>query len=305
MWKCFPHPCWSKAGRLFWLRAHGFWDRQLDRLGLTPRGKPYDASTRVLTLPTTLTFALATLARTTRRLPTYPRPHARQLGFRRLAATVHNLVTVAGLLRRKPVMPRVPCELVKAFQSRELPNTKRSRFGICHAAVVATGPSAAPTCHLAPGTWRPGGPDQCYHNAVMFGFDFDEFLREPYVQSARNGTVRATAARLLPSFDEATVAYKKGALDLAPIRELCREAAAHADTPVLQLDGLVPLLDMLVDRPLPPREFKFENQRLKSRQPRWPSLLQTSELQLLRDVCPGASRLIEFRKQCVGYFLAE
>ena len=23
MWKCFPHPCWSKAGRLFWLRAHG------------------------------------------------------------------------------------------------------------------------------------------------------------------------------------------------------------------------------------------------------------------------------------------
>ena len=23
MWKCFPHYCWSKAGRLYWLRAHG------------------------------------------------------------------------------------------------------------------------------------------------------------------------------------------------------------------------------------------------------------------------------------------
>ena len=38
MWHCFPHMCWSKAGRLFWLRAHGFWDARLDALGLTPRG---------------------------------------------------------------------------------------------------------------------------------------------------------------------------------------------------------------------------------------------------------------------------
>ena len=73
----------------------------------------------------------------------------------------------------------------------------------------------------------------------------------------------------------------------------------------LQLDGLLPLADMLIDRPLPKKEFNFEKQRLKSRQPRWPSLLQGRELAQLRDVCPGASRLIEFRKQCVGYFLAE
>ena len=51
MWKCFPHPCWSKAGRLFWLRAHGFWDRQLDELGLTPRGAPFAENTKVLALP--------------------------------------------------------------------------------------------------------------------------------------------------------------------------------------------------------------------------------------------------------------
>ena len=37
----------------------------------------------------------------------------------------------------------------------------------------------------------------------------------------------------------------------------------------------------------------------------WPSLLQAAELQQLAADCPGASKLIEFRKQCVGYFLAE
>ena len=306
MWKCFPHPCWSKAGRLFWLRAHGFWDRQLDTLGLTPRGKPFDASTRVLSLPPEAWAAFRGLARTTRQMPTFPRAHALHLGFRRLHAVVHNLVTIAGLLGRKPVMPQVPCELVRAVQSRELANTKKSRFGICHAGVMATGPTDSPVCHLMPGTWRPGGPDQCYHNGMMAGFDFDVFVRQPYVRKARNASVRVVGPpRLTPGHDEADVAYARGALDLEPLRRLCREASANSDVAVLQLDGLLPLADMLVDRPLAPKEFKFERLRLKSRQPRWPSLLQHRELQQLRDVCPGASRLIEFRKQCVGYFLAE
>ena len=51
LWHCFPHMCWSKAGRLFWLRAHRFWDRRLDALGITPRGAPYDATTKTLSLP--------------------------------------------------------------------------------------------------------------------------------------------------------------------------------------------------------------------------------------------------------------
>jgi len=48
MWHCFPHMCWSKAGRLFWLRVHGFWDARLDATGLTPRGVPFEHTTRVL-----------------------------------------------------------------------------------------------------------------------------------------------------------------------------------------------------------------------------------------------------------------
>ena len=51
MWHCFPHMCWSKAGRLFWLRAHGFWDERLDDMQITPRGAPFSPQTRALALP--------------------------------------------------------------------------------------------------------------------------------------------------------------------------------------------------------------------------------------------------------------
>ncbi|KAL1507134.1 hypothetical protein AB1Y20_007987 [Prymnesium parvum] len=301
MWKCFPHPCWSKAGRLFWLRAHGFWDPRLDELGLTPRGRPFSNATRVLALPPSLPAALLELSDATRALPAFPKPHARLLGFRRLHALIHNLATIAALLARKPVIPQVPCELVRTVQSRELSNTKRSRFGICHAAVVATGPSDAPVCHLTPGTWRPGGPDQCYHNAVMHQFDFHRFTAQPYVR--RNGSVAyATPHR---AADATRLTYRRGALPLAPLRQLCRRAAALGDVHVLELDGLLPLSDMLVDRPLTAKEFKFETQRIKSKQPRWQSGLRASELAQLADDCPGATQLLAFRKQCVGYFLAE
>ena len=189
MWKCFPHPCWSKAGRLFWLRAHGFWDRQLDDLGLTPRGAPFTDSTTVLALPAAAFDAVEQLGEQTRKLKSWPKPHARNLGWRKLHALVHNLVTVAGLIGRKPVLPHVPCDFVRAVQSPEQPNRKRSRFGVCHAAVVATGSAEKTTCQLAPGTWRPGGPDQCYQNAVMFGFDFGRFVQLPSVRAASNGSL--------------------------------------------------------------------------------------------------------------------
>ena len=307
MWKCFPHPCWSKAGRLYWLRAHGFWDKRLDKLGLTPRGAPFDDHSKVLALPPAVHAELSALARSTKRLPSFPRPHARNLGFRRLAALVHNLVTVAALLHRKPVLPAIPCELVRAVQSRDVPNQKRSRFGLCHASVIATGPSDAPVCHLAPGTWRPGGPDQCYHNAIMSDFDFGAFLQQPRVAAAANGSVRVVggAPRMAPPHDQSKVVYARGALDLEPLKQLCREGSALATTPVVHLDGLLPLQEMLVDRPLPQVEFRFERLRLKSRQPRWPSLLQEAELHELASVCPGAHQLKAFRMQCVGYFIAE
>ena len=44
---------------------------------------------------------------------------------------------------------------------------------------------------------------------------------------------------------------------------------------------------------------------MKSNTPRWPSLLGKHELAKLAGRCPGAAGLDAFRKQCVGYFLAE
>ena len=43
---------------------------------------------------------------------------------------------------------------------------------------------------------------------------------------------------------------RRGALDLEPIRRLCEAATAQSSLPVLHLEGMVPLQEMLVDRPL-------------------------------------------------------
>ena len=311
MWKCFPHPCWSKAGRLFWLRAHGFWDSRLDEAGLTPRGSPFTAKTRALALPDADIAALSALAEQTKQLAAWPAPRARGLGFRRLHAIVHNLVTAAALLGRVPVIPQVPCELIRAVQSLANHNTERSRFGISHAAVVVTGADpAAPVCHLAPGTWRPGGPDQCYHTAAMGQFDLPRFVGS--LRGAPNGTL---ALRLAPALrsGEAPTSLSWGRataeLELAPIRDLCGAAARLADVPLVHLSGLMPPNGAeevpLLDVPLPSREFRSERQRRENGAPRWPSLLKGSNLKELANACPGAGNLIDYRKQCVGFFLAE
>ena len=74
---------------------------------------------------------------------------------------------------------------------------------------------------------------------------------------------------------------------------------------MLQLEGLIPIRDLLIDAPVGVSEFASEKLRLASGRPRWRSLLQARELEALADDCPGAKTLIAQRKACVGYFLAE
>ena len=73
------------------------------------------------------------------------------LAFRRLQALVHNLVLLAALLGRKPVMPLVPCELIRAIQPVLGVPVARSRFGVSHPSVVTTGRAGQEMCHLSPG----------------------------------------------------------------------------------------------------------------------------------------------------------
>ena len=205
----------------------------------------------------------------------------------------------------------MPCEYVRAVQQRKASTpSDRSRFGVSHPSVVATGTADKPVCHLAPGTWRPGGPDQCYHNRIMSQFDYDDWLRSDDFPRAHRG---ARAASLpLPDFPieppegaGGPGGYEQAPLDVSKLRTLCEAAAKHADTPLLQLDGLIPIRDLLVDAPIGAAEFASEQARLASGRPRWRSLLQSKQLRELEDVCPGAKTLLMQRKACVGYFLAE
>ena len=222
LWHCFPHMCWSKAGRLFWLRAHRFWDKRLDRLGITPRGAPYDETTRTLSLPPGFFSAVDALT------PPHngDMPHVtapmRWLAYRRMHALIHNLVTIAALLERKPVIPQVPCSYVRAVQQRRVSTpSDRSRFGVSHPSVVATGTPEQPVCHLAPGTWRPGGPDQCYHNRIMSQFDYDDYRASSYLPSG--ATLRTLT---LPHFPTAAAASTDDAAEqmVEKLKRLCEDA---------------------------------------------------------------------------------
>jgi len=308
MWHCFPHMCWSKAGRLFWLRAHGFWDTRLDDLGFTPRGPPFTQHTRALKLPDTFFDSVAALTPPNNGdLPTVT-ARMRWLAYRRMHVLIHNLVTLSALTNRTPVIPTVPCQFIIATQQRVAPSAS-SRFGISHPSVVAVGPKDRPVCHLAPGTWRPGGPDQCYHNRILSDFDYDRFMKQPYTAAAAAQPKLAhLPAPKTPI--EVSGPYDKSTMDLKPWREFCQKVAAMADEPVIELDDLIPTdgrpsFDHILDSPVGVSEFESEKLRLDSKRPRWKSLLQGAVLHKLRDVCPGTKDFTEQRKACVGYYLAE
>ena len=54
------------------------------------------------------------------------------------------MVLLATLLDRRPVIPQVPCEFIRAVQPRSGVPASRSRFGVSHPSVVVTGTPEAP-----------------------------------------------------------------------------------------------------------------------------------------------------------------
>jgi len=233
----------------------------------------------------------------------------RWLAYRRMHALIHNLVTIAALLERKPVIPDVPCEYIRTVQQRAASTpVHRSRFGVSHPSIVVTGPKDKPVCRLAPGTWRPGGPDQCYHNRIMSQFDYDDFLTSEHVTPAwtpQKPLPNLTLPQLPvepPAGGDASAT--EGMVDA--LKRLCAaHGKSHATEQLLQLDGLLPIRDLLIDAAIGTSEFASERARLASGRPRWRSQLQGAQLRELEGVCPGAKQLIGWRKACVGYFLAE
>ena len=280
-WHCFPKPCWSKAGRLFWLRAHKLWDERLDTLGLTPQGPPVHAGARVLALPAaTFTATLGALQPRWRTKGKKSRPPPRseeKLAFRRLHALLHNLATAAALLGRRPLIPSVPCEFVRAVQPRRPDKDGEARFGLLLPSVVATGPADAPVCHLAPPQYRMYSGQQCWHSWITHDFDLPALLAVQPAPQPPNGTVRLAGSvaprQLDDAKDEGTDAKPGGAsgggggtrvqggIRGAPIggigepdealemwRLLCRDAERMRSLPLLFLEGLLPR-DSSVPRP--------------------------------------------------------
>ena len=102
---------------------------------------------------------------------------------------------------------------------------------------------------------------------------------------------------------------------------MCKRAAAHPDTPLMILEGLLPAGKQLIDLPLTPAEFdegaphrrrdagrgqRKREARLKGGETPWNSLLYPEAPTQLEADCPGAlERLQHMRRACGGYLLAD
>ena len=145
-----PHMCWSKAGRLFWLRAHGFWDRRLDDLGITPRGEAVRRRDARAALPAAAFAAVEAVvprgrpgARARRRAGGARVPPAAGAGAQPRAAR--------GAARAQAGDAARAVRLIRAIQPVLGVPVARSRFGVSHPSVVTTGRAGQEMCHLSPG----------------------------------------------------------------------------------------------------------------------------------------------------------
>ena len=268
---CFPQLCRSHASRLFWMRAHGYWDTRLDSLSLTPHGAPFRVApqtdpTRVLTLTSTARGSLARLARDLRtsiRLPwgdrgrpyDGPPPTGLQkaLARYRFRTLLHNLVTVAALVGRTPVIPTVPCEFLFAVQrtasqvgdATDDATSASSNFRLNRMDFdVMTDASQQPVCRPAPGH----ADGTCTARHAMSDFDFADFSRQLNATSAdgfRTATVDVPSGQpdtaLLRDADSRRTGVEvdlpaASATPLWRLLAICRRASRLAELPVLQLD---------------------------------------------------------------------
>jgi len=292
----------------------------------------------VLALPPAALEASLRLLRRPRR-NRKPSRAEEKLAFRRLHAMLHNLATAAALLGRRPLIPTVPCDFVRAVQPKRPVPTDRSRLGLILPSVVATGPAHAPTCHLGPAEYS--GAHQCTHAHAMSAFDLGALLRAQPSPPPRNGSLRLRAADFAAarrtSADTVDRRVDRLVDGLAPWRRLCREGARLDHLPLVTLHGVADAdadadataadadadadaggpgggmagakgagsgrrlrrFDALLDSAITPREFR----KVLGGTSHWPSLLQPAQLQQLLPDCPAAANLSALRHACAGYFL--
>ena len=136
MWRCaFTDWCYSRSVRMWWLRANGLYDEQLEHA--KPREDRVTETTKTLALHPAAVKALA-----------------RSGEFIRLHHALHHLMTVAALIGRRPLIPELPCTFYRTANARWLskkPGSTTNRHGISLPDIVAVGEAPAPRCLLLPG----------------------------------------------------------------------------------------------------------------------------------------------------------
>ena len=268
---CFPQLCRSHASRLFWMRAHGYWDPRLDALALTPHGAPFrirpqSDATRVLALTSTAWDSLTRLARELRTATRLPWADARApydgppptglqkaLARYRFRTLLHNLVTVAALVGRTPVIPKVPCEFLFAVQrtasqlgdAADDATSASSNFRLNRMDFdVMTGGDQQPVCRPAPGH----ADGTCTARHAMSDFDFVDFSRQlnATADSWRPATVAVPPARERSPRPDPEALQRPDEVSTSPrltstsplwrLLAVCRRASTWAELPVLRLD---------------------------------------------------------------------
>ena len=89
---------------------------------------------------------------------------------------------------------------------------------------------------------------------MSWQFDYDRFINSSFVSDKtstrrlRRLTLPRDAFAIEPPAGVAR--YDHATLDVSVLRTLCTQAKKYRDTPLLQLDGLLPLRDLLLDAPV-------------------------------------------------------
>ena len=321
MWHCFPHMCWSKAGRLFWLRAHGFWDARLDALGLTPRGTLFEVhgaaqplasagpnpnpTTRVLALPPAAHDAVLRLtpyAADGTRASSADRGHA----LRSAMALIHNLVVVAALVGAAP-----RCRLGRRVRAPDAAARAVLREDPCALRRSAPDRPCGGSPARPSATCRRGRGGRCGPRPVLPQLGDGRlrlpapFSRRRRSQGSRTAPARSNAHRY-PRTMRPAASAARATSTLARCASCAGRWCSGRRGGARARGACCPRAITLIDLPVSRRPSSTRNATASPPAVhRWHSLLQPELLRPRADDCPGAATFRRFRLACCGYFLAE
>ena len=331
IWRCaFARSCFSKASRIWWLKANGLWDTRLDALpphiapplalGTPPLRRRFGRSIGTSNassdaVPAATANGAHVVARDAVRVLSLPLSVIERVrDVFELHRLLHNLLTIASLLGLTPRIPRLACALFANWtlavnesaddlnaHERAADHRPRSlrpfsfngqrRFGVGAADVIVRASGDNRRCMLFP------AGASCTLQWVDYEFDDTEddvALQRPL-----------PALTLPPRLDAISTAAER----LGAVCNAMRGATATAMWTHAELHGLDPQSSLLVDgvSPTPrPESIARSSRHWRARAELLadgaPGMSRPSPL---RTVCPGTRRWLQTARECPHYFLQD